>query len=208
MNDVAVLTGDLVQSSGLTPTMLSKALENLEIFSDAIAGWHSPASATRFTRNRGDGWQIVLHQPDLALRAALFLQAGLVSHHDGLRSRISIATGPATLPAGGDLNAASGPAFIASGHGLDAMKGALIAHAAGGALGAATRLADHIAQGWTVAQARAVHHMLWPRDRTRVAVAAETGVTRQAVDKALHSAGFPALDDALAMIEFPAQDTA
>lgn len=207
MSDIAVLTGDIVQSMRMDAASLSNALEYLDNLSSRIAVWQTPAQPAMFTRNRGDGWQIVVPQPELALRAALYLQAGLVSRHDGMRSRISIATGPGSLPRDGDLNAASGAAFVASGRALDAMKGAQMVYAAGGALGAATRLADHIAQGWTVAQARAVHHMLWPRDRTRVAVAAEIGVTRQAVDKALHSAGFPALDDALAMIEFPAQDT-
>lgn len=206
MTIAAVLTGDLVASTSLTSTVLSTALKSLQEMSNGISGWPQIGHGTYFTRSRGDGWQIVLDRPELALRAALYLQSGLISRHDGLQSRIAIATGDVILPQGGDLNAASGPVFTASGRALDALDDTLLIHAAGGALGAAVRLADHLAQGWTVAQARATHAMLALPRPTHTQVAARAGVTRQAIDKALRSAGFPALDAALALIEGTAQD--
>ena len=128
---------------------------------------------------------------------------------EGVKTRVAIGVGGATLPLSGDLNAAGGPAFTASGRALETAETALIVHASGGALGAATRLADHIAQGWTVAQARAVHHMLLPpAPITRSAAARQIGISRQGVDKALQGAGFAALDEALAMLETAPQDTA
>lgn len=206
MKQLCVLTGDLVGSTGLTSTALHSALETLGNSAQDIARWQSPPHDTRLTLSRGDGWQIVLHDPAMGLRAALYIQAAFISDHNGLRSKIAIATGAGTLPENGDLNSASGAAFTASGRALDSLKGALMVHAAGGALGAAVRLADHIAQGWTEAQARAVHAMLWPRDRTQAEAAQIIGISRQAVGQALHGAGFAALEQALAMIEAPAQD--
>ncbi len=76
-----------------------------------------------------------------------------------------------------------------------------MAHAKGGAHHAATRLADHIASGWTQAQARAVAALISPNAPPRAEVAAFFGITRQAVNQALWSAGYPALLDAVAAIE-------
>lgn len=74
-------------------------------------------------------------------------------------------------------------------------------HASGGALNALILLADHISQGWTPAQARAIFTMLPPGAGPRRAVAERLGISRQAVDQALHAAGFPAIDAALTQIE-------
>jgi hypothetical protein len=106
------------------------------------------------------------------------------------------------LPDDADANRGHGPAFVASGRLLTEIDGhARMAHASEGALGAATRLADHVAQGWTQAQARAMCEMLVPGAGPRTAAAERLGITRQAVNQALWSAGFPALDAALDMIE-------
>lgn len=206
MKQLCVLTGDLVGSTELTSTALDSALKTLEKLADDLSGWQTPHHDTRLTLSRGDGWQLVLHDAALGLRAALYLQSGLMSHHNGLQSKIAMANGAGTLPDKGGLNAANGPAFTASGRALDTLKGALMVHAAGGAMGAAVRLADHIAQGWTEAQARAVHVMLWPQSRTQAEAAQIIGISRQAVGQALHGAGFAALEQALALIEAPAQD--
>ena len=190
----AVLTGDLIRSSDLAPSALDAGLDSLEQAAQEFAGC--------FSRRGGDGWQCAAPSPENALRYALILRAALRSHGKDYATRISIAVGAGTLPANGDVNAAYGPAFTASGRLLEALpSGARMADAAGGVLDAATRLADHISSGWTPAQARSVRLILWPKERIRSEAAAELGITRQAVDQALWSAGFPALSDALKLIE-------
>lgn len=199
---IAVLTGDLIASTDLAPARLDLAFDRLDDAAGGIAAWQSPPCPGRLTRNRGDGWQMVVGQPALALRAALCLRAALRAEGDDLATRIAIAVGPGILPQGGDLNQASGIAFTESGRALDALKApATLTHAAGGALGAATRLADHISARWTPAQARAMRFLLWPGARTRSMAATDIGITRQAVDQALAAAGFAAIRDALALIE-------
>ncbi len=197
---IAVLTGDLVRSTALPGDALDRAFAALAAAADEIGRWQ--AADPRFTRSRGDGWQLRLVRPGLALRAALHLKAALRASGTGAKTRIAIAAGEATGTAPRDLNAATGPAYTASGRALDALGGsATMAHAAGGALGAAARLADEIARGWTQAQARALLLMLPPGPPTRAEAGARLGISRQAVDQALAGAGFAALDDALRLIE-------
>ena len=198
---IAVLTGDLIASTALPRARLENAIQALAQAAQQISDWQGGASP-RFTRSRGDGWQIYLVHPEMALRAALYLRAALRIGGKDLSTRVSIATGPATLPDAPDLNHAGGAAFVASGRGLDAMTGPVtMTHASGGALAAATCLADHISQSWTSAQARALLHMLPPTPPTRTEAAAQIGISRQAVDQALSGAGYAALTEALALIE-------
>ena len=197
---IAVLTGDLIGSTALARDDVERAFVALSEAAEAIGGWQrTPA---RFTRSRGDGWQLYLARPELALRAALTLRAALAAAGRTVETRIAMATGPGAPEPPEDLNEATGPAFTASGRALDALAGgATMAHASGGALGAAVRLADHISRGWTEAQGRALLHMLPPDPPTRAEVGDRLGISRQAVDQALAAAGFPAIEAALGLIE-------
>lgn len=197
--DVTILSGDLVGSTDLDGPALERAFDGLARAAGDIAGWRG--APVRFTRNRGDGWQICLDPPGPGLREALVMRAGLRRLGRDLETRIAIASGPADLPGSGDLNAASGPAFTASGRLLERLEGPLMGHAAGGALAAATVLADEISAGWTEAQARAVLPMLAPDPPTQAEAAETLGITRQAVRQALVAAGHPALSRALAALE-------
>lgn len=198
---VAVLTGDIVGSTALPPARQEAVMDALAAAADDMASWHG--GPLFFTRQRGDGWQVMLARPGLALRSALGFQAAVRQLGKGLATRISIATGAGDAGPGPDLNSATGPAFVASGRGLDAMvPPQQIRHAAEGALGAAVRLADHIAQGWTAAQARALCPMLDPVAPPRHADIARTlGISHQAVTQALERAGHAPLAAALQMIE-------
>ncbi|MEM7076525.1 MAG: MarR family transcriptional regulator [Pseudomonadota bacterium] len=202
----SVITGDIVASSGLNAAQLGAIMDTLRDASASIGSWHSGGdaeSAALFARRAGDAWQIAVRAPALCLRASLYIQSAVIAHHDA-HTRLAVATGDGTVPAGRtpDLNSASGPAFVDSGRLLSALpRHALMAHATGGALDAAFRLADHISQGWTQAQARSIHAMLPPGSGPRQSVAHRLGISRQAVDQSLRAAGFAALDAALRQIE-------
>ena len=198
MRSFAVLTGDLLASSRLSPAQINAALLALRAGTGLISSWQE-GLVTGFSRRGGDGWQMALSTPRHDLRAALVLQAYLRILGKGFSTRIAIARGDGHLPENGDTNAASGPVFTASGRLLDSLTGphARMAHQAGGALSACTGLADHISQGWTPAQARALRLMLVPVPGTHAAAADQLGVSRQAVDQALTAAGYHALNEAL-----------
>ena len=196
----AVLTGDLVRSTDLAQKRLDVAMQSLADSAEAASDWHG--SSLMFSRNRGDGWQVCLARPSLALRTALYMRAALRTGGKDLSTRISIAIGVGDPGPTGDLNSASGPVFVESGRALDAIQTPMMmSFAGGGALAAAVRLADHVSQGWTTAQARAIYPMLAPVSVARREVAEALGISRQAVDQALEAAAYPALSDALDLIE-------
>lgn len=194
---LAVLTGDLVRSSDLTPPQLNTAMTALQNAATTVASWQSDTAT--FARNRGDGWQLCLTDPKYALRTALYLATALRLEKPDITTRIAVATGAGTVT-GDDLNTAHGPAFVASGHALDTMKPPVLL-AATGKTNATARLLDHIASGWTQAQARAMHHALSPKKPSNRKIADQLGISRQAVDQALDAAGYTAVNEALRMIE-------
>lgn len=117
---VAVLTGDLIGSTEAGADALAAAMAEIAAGAAQISLWQSPAADTRFTRFRGDGWQILLMNPWLALRASVVLQARLRARQLPA-TRISIGLGAMSREGSADLSDAGGPAFERSGRGLDAM---------------------------------------------------------------------------------------
>lgn len=207
MTHLAVLTGDIVRSTRVGADRLDAAMAALARGADRLA--RLQGAPTRFTRARGDGWQMVLTDPRLSLRAVFLLAAELKAASDGLSTRISVATGSGSLPAlpaGADLNAASGDAFTLSGRQLDAMPGGqTLAYAETAGEDAPARAAFALAQPlisrWTAAQARAVAAMLDRPPPTQTEAAAGLGIARQSLQDALASAGHPAIEAALDAME-------
>ncbi len=200
---IAVLTGDLVNSAGLGADKIARAFRALETCAAVQAGWMG--APLHFTRNRGDGWQVALARPELALRSALAFRAALRSEGKEFDSYVSIAEGPAPAVLG-DLNGQTEAVFTTSGRGLDDLKAIRtrirIIHDDPGPLGAAIILADHLTQGWTAAQAQAILPMLAPGyDGTYSDLAHRLGKSRQAVTKALEAAGEQVLSLALTRLE-------
>ena len=195
-----VFTGDIVESSALSAERLDDVMLCLDRLSNDISAWNQSATAA-FGRRGGDGWQLAVSRSEYTLRSTLYLQSSLMALDPAVQTRIAVATGKGALP-DANPNSAHGPAFSASGRLLETLSGnTLLAHAAGGPLDATFRLADHIAQGWTQAQARAVAAMLPPGTGPRRVAAEQLGISRQAIDQALHAAGYPALHDALTLLE-------
>lgn len=196
-----ILTGDLIASSRQSADRLGADLAALEDMARQQATWHG--ALLRFSRHRGDGWQVALACPSLALRSALSFAAVLRAR--GSSSYMALATGVIGTALPDDLNTASGPVFTASGHLLDEIKqarGPRIALADPGPAAAAFALADHIAQGWTEAQAETLLPMLAPNGTPSfTALAQAMGKSRQAVTKALDGAGYDAIRRALLAYE-------
>lgn len=197
----AVLTGDIVDSSALTGAELNVTVFNLTLALSQMKEWIGPFG---FAQRAGDSWQVALRSSRHSLRVALLIRAHLRRHDGDRTTRIAVAEADGALPEGAlrDPNKAHGPAFTASGRLLETLSDPVhMAHASGGALDATWILADRIAAGWTQAQARALCEMLPPDPGPRSAAASRLGISRQAVDQALHAAGFPALEAALTALE-------
>ena len=190
---IAVLTGDVVKSTRQPADRIDAAMQALRLAASRIATWTEPATDTRFTRFRGDGWQIVLHDPALALRAAVVLQGNLGAL--GLESRISIGLGPAKSLGTTDLSDAAGKVFELSGQGLDRMSDpARIAIAGGSVTEPDAMIADLLGERmgrWTEAQAEAASLMLGAPDRppTLQEIGTTLGISPQAVNDRVRGAG-------------------
>lgn len=201
---LAVITGDIVGSTKLGPRKLSLAIDALSDSASAQEKWHG--ASLKFTRNRGDGWQVILARPELALRSALTFRAKLRALGDDVDSYMGIALGMAPLPKGANLNAETGEIFTHSGRLLDVMKqvdaGIRIEIWPTGPLSAAAILADQISQGWTQTQAAAMGYMLDPTVSIYYTdLAHHLGKSRQAVTKSLRAAKEKPIEVALSAIE-------
>ena len=208
---LAVLTGDLVNSTALGAAGLDRAFDALASCATTQADWLG--DSLRFTRHRGDGWQVALGRPAMAFRACLAFRAALRALGEEYDSYMGLAIGPVSAPPGSDLNAETDPVFAASGHALEAIKdgqtvpsrlhyhGALDAPATG-ARQATLYLLDTLSRDWTPVQAEILTRALAPPQRPSfTALADALGKSRQSVTKSLDAAHFPAIELALAAIE-------
>lgn len=168
-----------------------------------LADWQG--HPLHFSRHRGDGWQVVLMRPDMALRCALAFRASLRALGAEFDTYVGIAEGPNNGPIGPDLNDETGPVFVSSGSTLAIPQHSgrmRMVHATNGPLDAVTHLADHLSIGWTPPQAAAILPFLDPRRQPSYTEVAKTlGKSRQAVKKAVDAAHLPALIYALNSLE-------
>lgn len=206
---IAVLTGDLVDSRKLGPDGVSAVMEQISRTARYLGDMYD--TETRFTRFRGDGWQITLAAPGSALRAVLLVTADLKRAGHKTETRISVGIGHWQSLGSHDLSDASGTAFALSGSQLDEMprhaRLALTAEAS--TLGTAEHgwqaaifdLAAWIASRWSQPQAEAMAMALRGDWATQERLAQQLGITRQAVHARLSGAGFQPIAKALAALE-------
>lgn len=201
LETAAILTGDLVDSTEAAPGVLERAMAELAGAAEGIAGWPDAAD-TRFTRFRGDGWQLRVRDPARGLRAALVLTARLRAADLDLATRVAIGIGAVESPGTDSLADAHGPAFEASGHALDAIgRGRRLAIAGAGVAAlhrAIVDLLDERTGRWTMQQAEAAALYLHPGDPTLADLAPGLGISTQAVNYRVTGAGAPSMRRALA----------
>jgi hypothetical protein len=198
--DTAVLTGDLIGSTEAAPEALERAMAVLADAARGVSGWTAGAD-TRFTRYRGDGWQMHVAEPGLALRAALVLTARLRAADAGLATRAAIGIGRVDSMGSGDLADAHGPAFETSGHALDRMPRTRRLTIDGEGITPLHRivvdLLDERSARWTREQAEAMALHLAPDNPTLTDIAPRLGISPQAVNYRLAGAGGTAIRHAL-----------
>lgn len=190
---IAVLTGDLVESTRQARAKVDAAMQAIRDAADDIATWQAPAAETRFTRFRGDGWQICMADPEHCLRAAVVIQGRLIAL--GLESRISIGIGPVDTLGTKDLSDAAGRAFELSGQGLDRIDGFWrLAIDRDGIPVEDQIIADLLGERmsrWTAAQAEAAALQLAAPDkaRTLLDIGKALNISAQAVNDRVRGAG-------------------
>lgn len=190
---VAVITGDLIASTKRSASEIDAAMQAIRDAAATIAGWNTPSTDSRFTRYRGDGWQIIVASPRYALRAAVLIQGKLIAL--GMESRIFAGVGQANTLGTATLADASGEAFQRSGQGLDNMGDAWRLGIEGDSVLVEDQLiADLLGERmgrWTAAQAEAAAMQLASPSRiiTLFEIGKALNISPQAVNDRVRGAG-------------------
>lgn len=203
----AVLTGDIVGSTALSPGDLSRLLETISAAIDMVRGW-DPAiviGAPEFFR--GDSWQVLLGRPEMALRTALRIRAGAAA--SGIAdTRVAIAIGNIEPFDAGNISRSSSEAFITSGRLADTMgkrRLALALPATFGPLGVwvplGVGLCGALADEWSPRQAEVIAAALDPAADGQEAIADRFGMSVQNVSKLLARAHWQEFEAALRAFE-------
>ena len=206
----AVLTGDIIKSGRLSRAKLESVRSSLLKNAGAVRGWKRGAVKGRPEFFRGDAWQMLLTDPGMALRCAVFLRACFLS--EGVAdSRVAIGIGTAEKISTSRVSLSTGDAFVRSGHALDAMTGyysleIAVPKSVGPMaewLAVAGHLCDSLIRQWTERQAEIVRIAVHPDNPTHEQIARKVRpvVTKQAVSKALRGANWHALREAVRRFE-------
>jgi hypothetical protein len=195
----AILTGDLIGSTEAPPIALERAMLVLTEAARGLSAWSG--ADTRFTRYRGDGWQMHVALPGLALRTALALIARLRAADAGLATRAAIGIGPIDSLGSASLADARGAAFEASGHALDRMPRTRRLTIDGDGVTPLHKiivdLLDERTTRWTKEQAEAMALYLAPDNPTLTDIAPRLGISPQAVNYRLSGGGATAIRHAV-----------
>lgn len=207
--DVAVLTGDLVDSSRYPAEVRGRLHGALTEISKELRDLYTATVPFNLDLFRGDSWQLLVAHPETALRLGLYIRAALRAQlrSSDVDTRVAIGIGTVTFLAPDGVSAGDGPAFRSSGQALDALGRA---HRMGFAadidaarsLDTVLKLVDYPATWWTWRQAQAISQALLDRTQEETAAAWPDGpITQQAVAQHLSRAGWHAVDTAVAFFE-------
>ncbi len=201
-----VLTGDLVGSSGLSPTALDEVRDFLQTVPLLFNNAFPKALRKGVDIMRGDGWQLLVLEPRLAARSALYVRFSLKARFE-VDSRVAIGIGRVSALHRSSLAKSSGAAFQLSGSGLDGLSaGHRMAYATEGEetrLAAAeallVRWLDRLATAATQAQSVSLAGAVLKMTQSELAQAEQ--VRQPTVNRKLHASGWPDMEAVLAYWE-------
>lgn len=181
---IAVITGDVVNSSIYTPSEIAKLMQALEeeCYDYQVS---CEFGELRFSVSRGDSFQGILVSPEHALTVALLLKTFVNAYRSDTQKasnaspkidvRMAIGVGEASY----DLNTihlSNGPAFQYSGRKLDKMKGkeGRLAFACADSninneFEVHLKFLDNITNRWSVASAEVIYYLLKSLKETQIA---------------------------------------
>lgn len=191
MANIAVLTGDLINSTGVaSPKKFTQRL--VQLLEGIESVYRGDASTFR-----GDGFQVSIPNPTDALTCAIYIRAGLIAASPSRRerwdARIAIA-----IAADNTNDGNYGDAYIESGRGLDEMtKQALYLYAQPEVFRVsavlATAFADDIISHWSASEAEAYFvHLTEPGGHQNVANKLKK--SRSTITKSLLRAKYTLID--------------
>ena len=188
----AVITGDIVGSSQIKPEHRIDLLFCLKLMEDEL----QCVSPFRMELYRGDSFQLLVESPHKAMKIAILLRAGLISHTptkegDIWDARISVGLGTVDFISD-KIVTSDGEAFMLSGTQLDTIgKRRLVVKTpwedVNKELEISTAFVDDILSGWSSTQA-GMMYMSLRQDKPKKDVAEMTGTSVQNVRNVLGNA--------------------
>jgi hypothetical protein len=207
---IAVLTGDIIGSTGLSVAELAATRALVERYVRGFKPQPGQVACGAPEFFRGDSWQLLVKEPRWALRVALTIRAQLIAQL-GVGTRMALGVGTAEHIDVRHVSLSTGEAFTLSGRALDAMTGyfdltgALPARAGPLArwLPALLHVVSTLVRPWTRRQAQIVSLALLPDNPTHewIAKSLSPPVAKQTVSESLGGAGWRALLEALRVCE-------
>ena len=166
----AVLTGDIVNSSALKENRRLQLYQEMQSLSDLLKRVFWQQISHDLANFRGDGWQLLLDQPQKALAVSLFIRTFFRYKFkaEKLDSRVAISIGQVEYVPEKNISEGFGPAFTESGLLLDRMKTERMQIAFVAAISSPyettiislVRTFDDLISAWTAPQCQAVHQAL------------------------------------------------
>lgn len=214
----AVLTGDIVNSSELTSSQSTNAMQWLRDAAKRFGILYPQSIYGELDTFRHDSWQILMVRPELSFRLSVYLRTSLKLHSDRrskFDSRISVGIGEVEFFSESRISDSRGNAFTVSGRNLDTMsQNRLVCAVQDGYSDcirmfciSAVPLLDCIVTDWTPAEAQAINGTIEGLTQERITEllppSPHTGrkITRQAVSDSLKRGYWSIVADVLHGIE-------
>ncbi|HET8754100.1 MAG TPA: SatD family protein [Salinimicrobium sp.] len=201
---VAIITGDIVDSSDLKPEELKLILNTLQEEFDSIE--KASKTKTDFKIYRGDSFQGMIPQPEMALRNTLQIKSAInkiqfksAEKKTGLKADFRVAIGIGNLDLKRkNISESNGQAFQFSGRTLDEMKNdsrktklKCPDENINSEFNASLFLLDFIMEKWSSASAEVIYYFL--KGKKEREIAAEINISQSAVNQRKKAAGWDAV---------------
>lgn len=207
--DYAVITGDVIASSGLAAAARKRLPATIESISDKLIGWHGADQVSPIAIFGGDSWQLLLAIPSAALRTAIFVRAALWASPLEVDTRLAIAIGGIDFVPAGGIEQADGEALRMSGRLLSELSGR------SGSMGfechdqtlsrhwdlVACLIDGLVRTNWTPNRARAVSGALRGLTGVQIGELWPTPISKQTVGRHLTEVAWEALERAVTEYE-------
>lgn len=196
---IAVITGDIINSKRLSPPKWMEELKR------ALSTWGK--TPEDWELYRGDGFQLKIQDPEIALKAAVQLKASIKSI-EPLDVRMSIGIGEEDYVAERILES-NGLAYVRSGEGfesLDKLKQTMLIETPweelNQELNLMLKLALTIMDNWTAHSSKMIELVLANPEQTQKALGDMEGISQHAVSARLSRANFSVIEELLAYCSF------
>lgn len=206
----AILTGDIVNSSGLSSDRRYYLYETLKALSTLVKQKYPREVPFDLAKYRGDGWQLLVSPPKDAFEISLFMRTYIryQFEQEKLDTRIAIAIGSIDFAPSDNISEGYGVAFTESGKMLDSLKEYRMAvsltqntdQILNRLANALIRTNDALVSAWTPAQCQAVHLALYGLTQSEIGKRWQTGpITQASVANHLKSANWDLLKENLSL---------